>query len=456
MKFASPDCQELTICDARPFVNAEANRFKGGGTEDSNYAGCHVEFLNVDNIHEMAKSLANFRKGMSQQEDHASCASAVSGWLGHLGAVIKGAGFAASVMESGESVVVHCSDGWDRTSQIVCLTSLLLDGHYRTIQGFPDLIVKDWLLPGHRFAHRNGLAARKEQRSHQDALSPIFLQFVDCVAQVWTVYPHFFQYSIQLLAFVAAAGHSYSGRYSTFLGNCQGEREQLRADRGPCLWTELLSDQGRWKNPLYDPRTARACIVPCVVPPRRLAFCAELYSSLGGLFAEDVDVGSWARRASRQASLLADFTPCRRPSRPAACSSGARRPAGAGWRPCRARTGEPSTLLTIAESALRRFLCVDDSFAQAPTVSVADCAEHSDHTEFVIAVRAAGRTLEVRRRFSEFDKLAHDLQAAGMAFTEPFPRKTLGRCRGGSLVQRRQRLDSWLLAVLAEARALEA
>ena len=34
------------------------------------------------------------------------------------------------------SVVVHCSDGWDRTSQVTSLASLLLDPHYRTIEGF--------------------------------------------------------------------------------------------------------------------------------------------------------------------------------------------------------------------------------------------------------------------------------------------------------------------------------
>ena len=36
----------------------------------------------------------------------------------------------------GVSVVVHCSDGWDRTSQTCALTSLLLDPFYRTIHGF--------------------------------------------------------------------------------------------------------------------------------------------------------------------------------------------------------------------------------------------------------------------------------------------------------------------------------
>ena len=31
-------------------------------------------------------------------------------------------------------VVVHCSDGWDRTTQIVALAELVLDPYYRTIE----------------------------------------------------------------------------------------------------------------------------------------------------------------------------------------------------------------------------------------------------------------------------------------------------------------------------------
>lgn len=33
------------------------------------------------------------------------------------------------------SVLVHCSDGWDRTAQMSSLAMLLLDPFYRTIKG---------------------------------------------------------------------------------------------------------------------------------------------------------------------------------------------------------------------------------------------------------------------------------------------------------------------------------
>ena len=39
-----------------------------------------------------------------------------------------------AVDREGRSVLVHCSDGWDRTPQIVALAELMLDPFYRTIQ----------------------------------------------------------------------------------------------------------------------------------------------------------------------------------------------------------------------------------------------------------------------------------------------------------------------------------
>jgi len=39
-------------------------------------------------------------------------------------------------IHEGISVLVHCSDGWDRTAQTCSLASIMLDPYYRTIEGF--------------------------------------------------------------------------------------------------------------------------------------------------------------------------------------------------------------------------------------------------------------------------------------------------------------------------------
>lgn len=51
-----------------------------------------------------------------------------------MASLLKAATLVVGVNEKeGRPVMVHCSDGWDRTPQIVSLAELMLDPHYRTI-----------------------------------------------------------------------------------------------------------------------------------------------------------------------------------------------------------------------------------------------------------------------------------------------------------------------------------
>jgi len=96
------------------------------------------------------------------------------------------------------SVLVHCSDGWDRTAQIVTTAQVLIDPFYRTLHGFAILIQKDWIAFGHRcllmqplllshvffvitrlfrFLDRIGHGEPEDTSSHSEQ-SPIFLQWI--------------------------------------------------------------------------------------------------------------------------------------------------------------------------------------------------------------------------------------------------------------------------------------
>lgn len=79
-----------------------------------------------------------------------------SGWLKHIRAMLDTSSFIANAVHKGITVVVHCSDGWDRTSQASSLAAMMLDPFYRTIKGFQTLIEKDWLSFGHKFSERCG------------------------------------------------------------------------------------------------------------------------------------------------------------------------------------------------------------------------------------------------------------------------------------------------------------
>ena len=49
--------------------------------------------------------------------------------------LLRTASLVVNVMsKEGRSVVVHCSDGWDRTAQIVSLAELMMDSYYRTVE----------------------------------------------------------------------------------------------------------------------------------------------------------------------------------------------------------------------------------------------------------------------------------------------------------------------------------
>lgn len=56
-------------------------------------------------------------------------------WLPNLSLIIQAATRVVTAIEKDvQPVLVHCSDGWDRTTQIVSLAELLLDPYYRTIE----------------------------------------------------------------------------------------------------------------------------------------------------------------------------------------------------------------------------------------------------------------------------------------------------------------------------------
>lgn len=62
----------------------------------------------------------------------------------NISALLKGASRVCAYLEAGDPVLVHCSDGWDRTPQLTSLAQLLLDPYYRTIEGFQ--VYRWWMI----------------------------------------------------------------------------------------------------------------------------------------------------------------------------------------------------------------------------------------------------------------------------------------------------------------------
>ena len=160
--------QRNMIVDARPTVNAYAMQAVGLGSENmDNYKFATKAFLGIDNIHVMRDSLDKVVAAL-KDSDIAPLGPnrellAKSGWLKHISNMLDGAGLIARQVGVQHShVLVHCSDGWDRTSQLSALSQLCLDPYYRTLEGFIVLIEKDWLAFGHMFRHRSGFLSSEK------------------------------------------------------------------------------------------------------------------------------------------------------------------------------------------------------------------------------------------------------------------------------------------------------
>jgi hypothetical protein len=251
------DTPRLVIVDARPRANAVANQAKGAGFEPARaYPDATLEFYDIANIHVMRASLQQVRALCFPGVDEAHWLAGLhaSRWLDHLRLCLVAAVRVATLVEGGTPCLVHCSDGWDRTAQLTSLACLLLDGYYRTRQGFACLVEREWVQMGHRFALRLGHGDRDDGDGQR---APIFLQFLDAVYQLLAQFPAAFEFNSRFL--VAVADEAHACRFGTFLYDC--ERERVAADaatRTPSVWAYLLTPSpvtATFVNPRYRPQT---------------------------------------------------------------------------------------------------------------------------------------------------------------------------------------------------------
>ncbi|XP_029852722.1 myotubularin-related protein 8 isoform X4 [Aquila chrysaetos chrysaetos] len=246
-------------------LNAMANRAAGKGYEnEDNYDNIRFKFIGIENIHVMRNSLQKLLEVCEMKSPSMSdflTGLENSGWLRHIKAVMDAGVFLAkAVKDEKASVLVHCSDGWDRTAQVCSLASLLLDPFYRTFKGFMVLIEKEWIAMGHKFSHRCG---------HLDGdpkeVSPVFTQFVECVWQLMQQFPCTFEFNERFL--LEIHDHVYSCQFGNFLGICHKEREDLKIfEKTHSLWPFLLQKKQELRNPLYRGFTAYKELQPNTLP----------------------------------------------------------------------------------------------------------------------------------------------------------------------------------------------
>ncbi|XP_026333102.1 myotubularin-related protein 4 isoform X2 [Hyposmocoma kahamanoa] len=241
---------KLLIVDARSYASAVTNRARGGGCEcQQYYPAADIQFMCLPNIHHVRRSFQQIRALAAESSDQTNWHSNLERtlWLQYVSGVCRAACVVARAVLAGRPVLVHCSDGWDRTPQIVAAAQLVLDPYYRTVEGFRVLIEREWLDFGHKFADRCGHQFGPEDPNER---SPIFLQWLDVVHQMMLQYPCSFEFNEAYL--IKLATHVHSCMFGTFLCNTGRERLDARVPEHTAHVWQLLRAPA-YRNHLYSP-----------------------------------------------------------------------------------------------------------------------------------------------------------------------------------------------------------
>ena len=260
--------KKLYIYDCRPKLNAFVNKIAGGGYENiDNYAleydnnKIELIFCEIDNIHKVRQSYQNLcllcmDKNINSVDSKFYSKLESSGWFNFLYLLLKYSNEISKKLQGNNTVLIHCSDGWDRTAQLSSLSQLLVEPYYRTIKGFIILIEKDWLSFGHQFALRNGLKNKNNNKPlnnntfYEDQFSPIFLQFLDCVYQLINQFPNCFEFNEDFLLFLAK--NFNNNLYGTFMYNNDRERNQNNYKETCSIWTDVYFNIEKYKSDFYN------------------------------------------------------------------------------------------------------------------------------------------------------------------------------------------------------------
>ena len=236
------------IFDCRPYINAIGNKITGKGFIDNkNYHVFKVIFGDIQNIHFMR---SKFECLLNNIEMYDKNKTALADWYDTLKSILKGAMQVRDLVLKGDSVIVNCSDGWDRTPQIISLSKILLEPYYRTLEGFRVLLNYEWIGFGHKYK------TRQQYDSFNKEESPVFIQFLDCVHQIIEQFPHQFEFTSKLLVILAKA--FIENMFMEFA--CDNteqylEYRQLSADEKDqgelSIWQFIEGDKDRYQNDKY-------------------------------------------------------------------------------------------------------------------------------------------------------------------------------------------------------------
>uniref|UniRef100_A0A8C5LWZ5 Myotubularin phosphatase domain-containing protein n=1 Tax=Leptobrachium leishanense TaxID=445787 RepID=A0A8C5LWZ5_9ANUR len=256
------------IIDTRSAHEIKQARSTGGGTEKrSRYPKWTVLHRPLERGYNLQESLARLVAACydsSPSMNRWLSRVQASHWMTSVKEALCTAGLISECIErKGASVLVHGEEGMDNTLLVTSLAQLIMSPNCRTLEGFQDLIEREWLQAGHPFQLRCARSGWSQGRSHSE--SPHFLLFLDCCWQLLRQFPQSMEFNEEFLCLLA--NHAYSSEYGTFLCNNERERNLYEVqDRTLSLWSFLNDYKLRHQilNPIYEPNPLT--IWPSVAP----------------------------------------------------------------------------------------------------------------------------------------------------------------------------------------------
>merc|ERR1712226_870610 len=144
---------------------------------------------------------------------------------------------------------------------------------------------------GHKFSERNGTCRQSQEKEE----SPIFLQFIECVWQMWIQFRHAFEFNELFL--IKILDGFYSNQYGTFLYSSDKERQSHNVrEKTKSIWTDLFFDEEERRgllNPLFNRSFSKSkgALLPSV-STRAMKLWRIYYFRHNPLYCPRVDVRS--------------------------------------------------------------------------------------------------------------------------------------------------------------------
>ena len=255
------------IMDTRTKSNVSQWTSKGGGTEQPGmYPHWLLEYCDLDKSEGMMESYEKLFKICLERETSSSEAHWITGlsntkWYSYVMTALQSALKIARFLQTdSSSVLIHGATGLDTTLLLSSLTQMILDPYTRRIEGFLELIIREWIFGGYPFRTRTmGLLESTKDKGR----APTFLLFLDCVWQLMRQYARSFEYKDTLLLLIHE--HTHASEYGTFLANSMRERNKYNLNRKTySLWAYIHSIRDKFVNPMFEENFAS--LWPSVYP----------------------------------------------------------------------------------------------------------------------------------------------------------------------------------------------